>query len=102
MLRDFGKKLKRARLAKSYSQKGLALALGLSDKTISSYESSRSYPNLEILEKITMVLDQPFEYFLPSSNKRKEITFYLEDIQNKQKDLDSDIQKLIEYIEDLT
>ena len=48
-IKDFGEKLKNARLYKKMSQRSLGLALGLSDKTISSYESGRSFPSLEIL-----------------------------------------------------
>jgi transcriptional regulator with XRE-family HTH domain len=50
-IKDFGEKLRSARLYKGMSQRSLGLALGLSDKTISSYESGRSYPSLEILER---------------------------------------------------
>jgi len=66
---DFGKKLKTARLEKNLSQRGLGLALGLSDKTISSYESSRSYPNLELLPKFSEILDKPIEYFIVNSKE---------------------------------
>ena len=43
-IKDFKTKLKNARINKGMSQRSLGLALGLSDKTISSYESGRSYP----------------------------------------------------------
>ena len=65
-VKDFGKRLRDARMEKGLSQRSLGLSLGLSDKTISSYESSRSYPNLDILKKLAEVLDKPFGYFLSS------------------------------------
>lgn len=68
-IKNFGEKLKSARLYKGMSQRSLGLALGLSDKTISSYESERSYPSLEILERISEILNKPVEYFISSSKE---------------------------------
>lgn len=68
-IKDFGEKLKNARLYKGMSQRSLGLALGLSDKTISSYESGRSFPSLEILERISEILNKPIEYFISSSKE---------------------------------
>lgn len=65
-MNNFSKRLKEARKEKGISQRGLGLALGLSDKTISSYESNRSLPNLEILRKLSEVLNKPVEYFISS------------------------------------
>ena len=68
-IKDFGEKLKNARLYKKMSQRSLGLALGLSDKTISSYESGRSFPSLEILERISEILNKPIGYFISSSKE---------------------------------
>lgn len=65
-MRYFGERLKRAREEMGISQRSLALSLGLSDKTISSYETSNSYPNLEILKKISDFFQKPTDYFLAS------------------------------------
>lgn len=89
-MKDFGKKLKAARQEREMSQRSLGLALGLSDKTISSYESSRSYPNLEVLSKISEILEKPIEYFI-SSNKEVNIGEMLKRIEKKQSEIIDDI-----------
>lgn len=83
-VKDFGKRLKDARVQKGLSQRSLGLSLGLSDKTISSYESSRSYPNLDVLKKITEILNKPFDYFLSSEYKdRDSLTHKIEELEKR-------------------
>lgn len=93
----FNKKLKEARIQKGLSQRGLGLALGLSDKTISSYESNRSFPNLEILEKISEILDKPIEYFI-SSSKKTSIIELLKQIEKNQEEITKEIISIREFI----
>jgi transcriptional regulator with XRE-family HTH domain len=92
-MKEFGKKLKSARVGKGMSQRSLGLALGLSDKTISSYESSRSFPNLDVLRKIAQILDKPVEFFISPSAK-VDITDILQSIQKKQKEISRDIERV--------
>lgn len=94
---DFGKKLKSARVEKNISQRGLGLALGLSDKTISSYESSRSYPNLELLPKLSQILDKPVEFFV-SNSKEIELFDKFETILDKQKEISDELLKIQDMI----
>ncbi len=82
--KEFGVRLKKAREEYGLSQRSLGLALGLSDKTISSYESSRSYPNLEILKKLSEVLGRSTDYFL--EYERKDISL-LERIEILEKEI---------------
>lgn len=94
---DFGKKLKSARVEKNISQRGLGLALGLSDKTISSYESCRSYPNLELLPKLSQILDKPVEFFV-SNSKEIELFDKFETILDKQKEISDELLKIQDMI----
>lgn len=82
--KEFGVRLKKAREEYGLSQRSLGLALGLSDKTISSYESSRSYPNLEILKKLSEVLGRSTDYFL--EYEKKEVSL-LERIERLEKEV---------------
>ena len=82
--KEFGVRLKKAREEYGLSQRSLGLALGLSDKTISSYESSRSYPNLEILRKLSEVLGRSTDYFL--EYEKKEVSL-LERIERLEKEV---------------
>jgi transcriptional regulator with XRE-family HTH domain len=97
-IKEFGSRLKLAREDFGISQRSLGLSIGLSDKTISSYESGRSYPNLEILKKIADVLEKPVDYFISSSNEDVLIKDLLGRIVRKQSDLVDEIKKLNEII----
>lgn len=98
MLKIFGKKLRKARVEKKLSQKGLGLALGLSDKTISSYESGRSYPNLEMLQKFVEILDKPVEYFLLNDEESLLTNYYIEEIETNQKELNRLVEELLKKL----
>lgn len=92
-IKEFGNKLKSAREERGMSQRGLGLALGLSDKTISSYESSRSFPNLDVLTKISDILDKPVEYFV-SSSKKIQLNELMEKILSNQNSIEKDINEI--------
>lgn len=57
-------KLKNARLESGYSQRELALRVGLSDKSISAYEKGDVYPPVANLLIISKVLKKPISYFI--------------------------------------
>jgi transcriptional regulator with XRE-family HTH domain len=59
-----GQKIKKARKQKRITQEDLANAIGVSDKSISAYESDRINPPLQILEKIAEKTDESLSYFL--------------------------------------
>ena len=92
-IKEFGNKLKSAREERGMSQRGLGLALGLSDKTISSYESCRSFPNLDVLTKISDILGKPIEYFV-SSSKKIQLNELMERIVSNQNDIVKDIKEI--------
>ena len=98
-IKDFGFKLKSAREQKRMSQRGLGLALGLSDKTISSYESTRSFPNLEVLVKISEILDKPVEYFV-SSSKRVQLEEHIKRVESKQDEIINDIKSIYDILKE--
>ncbi len=58
------KRIKEARLESGFSQRSLALRVGLSDKSISSYEKGNVYPPIANLLLIANVLGKPIAYFL--------------------------------------
>ena len=96
-IKQFRVKLRSARQEKGLSQRGLGLALGLSDKTISSYESGRSYPNLEILGRISDILGKPVEYFI-SSSKQIKISELINKIESNQDKISEDISKIVDLV----
>lgn len=58
------KTIKQARKNAGLSQYQLAHKLGVSDKTVSAYESSRAIPPLPTLKKIAEITCQPLALFL--------------------------------------
>lgn len=58
-----GKKIKEARREGRITQSELAQAIGVSDKSISAYESNRISPPLKIIEKIAEQTERPLTYF---------------------------------------
>ncbi|MEO8582005.1 MAG: helix-turn-helix transcriptional regulator [Patescibacteria group bacterium] len=62
-----GQKIREARKYKQVTQEDLAKAIGVSDKSISAYESERISPPLKVLEKIAAKTDQSLNYFLEDS-----------------------------------
>lgn len=60
---QLGKLIQKARKDAGFSQKKLASYLSVSDKAISSYEIGRTMPNLELLGKISKIVNKPLSYF---------------------------------------
>lgn len=59
-----GQKIKDARKTRRITQEDLAKAIGVSDKSISAYESNRISPPIRVLEKIAQKTDHSLSYFL--------------------------------------
>ncbi len=67
MISNVGEKIREYREKAGISQKKLGLALGLSDKAVSAYESGRTLPPLETLYRISDELKKPLKFFLSTS-----------------------------------
>lgn len=63
-MKNIGEKIKQARKKRKITQEDLGQAIGLSDKSISAYESDRISPPIKVLEKIAHETDQSLSYFL--------------------------------------
>lgn len=61
-------RLKQERLAKGYTQKQVAIAIGVTYNAISNYESGAREPSLDILCKICKFLDVTADYLLGLSD----------------------------------
>ena len=66
-MKTLGEKIQEAREGAGMSQRKLGILLGLSDKTISSYENNRTKPSVEILSRIAKELKKPIGCFLEES-----------------------------------
>lgn len=81
MLNRLGTRIKKYRERAGVSQKKLGLALGLSDKAVSAYESGRTLPPLETLYRISSELKKPVRYFLTDEPELTEIDERLHTIE---------------------
>lgn len=63
-MKKFKERIRELRLENKLSQKQLSQELGLSEKTISHYESGYSEPSLEILMKICICFETSADYLL--------------------------------------
>ena len=68
-----GERLKELRNKKKITQVDLANKLYVTDKTISSWESNRTEPSLEILVNISEILDCSVGYLIYGDNPKSDI-----------------------------
>ena len=65
-------KIRQARVEAALSQKELASALKLSDRTISAYEKGRALPPLDTLQIISSLTHKSINYFLDEEVETQE------------------------------
>jgi transcriptional regulator with XRE-family HTH domain len=63
-MESLGTRIKTARQTKKVTQSELATAIGVSDKTVSAYESGRIDPPLDVLKKIATSTNHTMRYFV--------------------------------------
>lgn len=66
-------RIKNAREEAHISQKELGDSIGVSDKSISSYEKARSMPPIEKLKKIATKTNKPLTYFTEETTAKIDI-----------------------------
>ena len=71
-----GFRLREAREARGLSTTGLADILGISRAAISQYENSQSSPGPDILNRLTIVLNEPVEFFLSTPRRSNAPIFF--------------------------
>lgn len=79
------KNIKKARISAGLSQKELAKRLGVSDKTVSAYETGRAIPPTPTLAKIAEITDTPISNLLGSDTDegKNQITERLRSLEEK-------------------
>jgi transcriptional regulator with XRE-family HTH domain len=68
----FADKIRLARKSADMSQYVLADKIGVSDKTISAYESARAIPPTQILKAIAQATNRPVSFFFETEAEAKE------------------------------
>lgn len=82
-LNELARRIRIARLGAHISQDKLGKGIGLSDKSISSYEKGRSIPPLAKLKKIADFTNRPLSYFTQENIDEAEVTNKLLSIERE-------------------
>lgn len=84
-----GKMIKEARVSKGYTQAELGCLLGVSNKAVSRWEKGESFPDVGVLENLSVTLDIGIEELITGDDGTKENAINelirVVKIQNKQK-----------------
>ena len=80
-----GAKLKNARIAINLSQIELAEKVGITERTIYSYEQNETYPKPRTLEKLAKELNVTVDYLKSTEEPKKDINLALEEFLAKVK-----------------
>ena len=76
-------RIKEARESSHISQKELGDSIGVSDKSISSYEKARSMPPVEKLKKIALKTNKPLLFFTEEKTAKIDIVSKLNLIEKE-------------------
>ena len=74
IMNNFGKQLKKLRLAHKMSQVNLSVKIGMSQESISSYERGASIPGIDVLDKFSEFFNVSCDYLMGKSDREKNIT----------------------------
>lgn len=87
-------RLKTARINSRLSQIQLAERIGVSDKTISGYESGRIEPPLSKLKSISKMLNVSINYLIGNDSAPQNINQKLNSLEAYLKQISSEIKKI--------
>lgn len=81
------KRIRKARQNAHLSQAELGKGIGVSDKSVSSYEQGRSLPSLETLRKIAEQTNHPLTFFTDEEPSKADIAAKLSSIEKELNEL---------------
>lgn len=100
---EIGKRLRIAREESRMSQLQVGVAVGVSDKTISGYESGRISPPIDKLVHLADLFKKPITFFLGADPKDYRVASRLRAVEMSLKEIKEQLTqiKLISQISDL-
>lgn len=81
-LKELGFKIQMAREEQNMSQDELAHAIGCSQSALSNYEKGKRHVYLEQLEKLSVALNKPLDYFVDNINGETQKAVQENDVQH--------------------
>ncbi len=94
LIKEIGDKIRSARIENKMSQLQVGVALGVSDKTISGYESGRIAAPIDKLIQIAELFRKPITYFLSNDPKDYKVSSRLKAIEQILKDLRKQLEEI--------
>jgi transcriptional regulator with XRE-family HTH domain len=91
---SIGENVKIAREEAKLSQLQVAVSLGVSDKTISGYESNRISPPIEKLQKLSELLKKPVAYFIGSDPRTYKVASRLRAVELMLRDIRRELREI--------
>lgn len=91
----FNEKLKAVRKQKGLSQTELGKLLGVQAQTIERWETGKSKPNLETINKLCEALDVPLRYFISEEHVDYQLTLEEAFVINKYRELNDDGKSIV-------
>lgn len=91
---NLGQRIKQARKEARLSQLQLGVALKVSDKTISGYESNRISPPIDKLQHIAELLKKPITYFLGVDERDYSVQARLRAVEIKLREIRQDLREI--------
>ena len=76
---NIGETIKRFRTMRGMEQKDLALMLGVSNKTISSWETNRTEPKMEMIDKMCSIFNCRRSDFLHDNAQNMDLQILMDD-----------------------
>lgn len=93
-MQGLANKIKRAREESKLSQLQVGVALGVSDKTISGYESGRISPPIEKLYKLADLLKKPIGYFVGADPREYKVAARLRAVEIMLRDIRRELREI--------
>lgn len=91
----FNEKLKDARKQKGLLQSELGKLIGVRTQTISNWETGKSEPNLEKINKLCEILNVPLYYFINEEHIDYQLNFDEAFVINKYRELNDDGKSIV-------
>jgi transcriptional regulator with XRE-family HTH domain len=94
LITELGKRIKLAREESKMSQLQVGVALAVSDKTISGYESGRIAPPIDKLMHIAELFKKPIAFFLGSDPREYKVASRLRSVEIALRDVRKQLNEI--------
>ncbi len=93
-MNNIAERIKKARQEAKLSQLQVGVALGVSDKTISGYESGRISPPVDKLQKLADLLKKPIAYFVGDDSREYKVAARLRAVEIMLRDIRRELREI--------